>query len=90
MYQEDDTLRTGLPPASDRMLTTCFLAALFHGIIILGVTFNSPGSKVDGSDAPALEVILVNDQGNWVYHSAVEGRSEELSRRYEKQRSACA
>ncbi|GAC1302599.1 MAG: energy transducer TonB [Steroidobacteraceae bacterium] len=62
MYQEEDMLRAGLPPASDRILTTCFLAALFHGIIILGVTFNSPGSKVDGSDAPALEVILVNDQ----------------------------
>ena len=27
--------------ANDRMLTTCFLAALVHGIIILGVTFSS-------------------------------------------------
>jgi periplasmic protein TonB len=62
LYEDEDMLRVGLPPASDRMLTTCFLAALFHGIVILGVTFSSPGSKVDGSDAPALEVILVNDQ----------------------------
>jgi protein TonB len=55
-------LQAGLPPANDRMLTTCFLAALFHGIVILGVTFSSPGSKANGDGAPALEVILVNDQ----------------------------
>jgi protein TonB len=54
--------RAGLPPAHDRMLTTCFLAALFHGIVILGVTFSSPGSKADSNEAPALEVVLVNDQ----------------------------
>jgi protein TonB len=55
-------LRAGLPPASDRMLTTCFLAALIHGIVILGVTFSAPGGKANGDDARALEVILVNDQ----------------------------
>jgi protein TonB len=54
--------RAGLPPAHDRMLTTCFLAALFHGIIILGVTFSAPSSKAGGDEAPALEVVLVNDQ----------------------------
>jgi protein TonB len=54
-------LGAGLPPAHDRMLTTCFLAALFHGIVILGVTFSAPASNA-GSEAPALEVILVNDQ----------------------------
>ncbi len=57
-----DALRTGLPPANDRMLTTCFLAALFHGIVILGVTFSAPGSKADADGAPALEVVLVGDQ----------------------------
>src|SRR3981081_3200536 len=62
MYQPGDMLRGGLPPANDRMLTTCFLAALFHGIVILGVTFSSPGSKAGADDARALEVILVNDQ----------------------------
>ncbi|HXA34850.1 MAG TPA: TonB family protein [Steroidobacteraceae bacterium] len=62
MYQDGDMLRAGLPPANDRMVTTCFLAALFHAIVILGVTFSSPGSKTDRNDAPALEVILVNDQ----------------------------
>jgi periplasmic protein TonB len=61
-YQADEMLGTGLPPANDRMLTTCFLAALFHGIVILGVTFSAPGSKSGGNDAPGLEVILVNDQ----------------------------
>ena len=61
-YQAGDMLRAGLPPASDRMLTTCFLAALIHGIVILGVTFSAPGGKTSGDDARALEVILVNDQ----------------------------
>jgi periplasmic protein TonB len=61
-YQADEMLGAGLPPASDRMLTTCFLAALFHGIVILGVTFSAPGSKSSGNDAPGLEVILVNEQ----------------------------
>jgi protein TonB len=58
-----DRLRSGLPPASDRMLTTCFLAALLHGIIILGVTFSSSTSSSLGDDgAPGLEVVLVNDR----------------------------
>jgi len=54
-------LDAGLPPVSDRMLTTCFLAALFHGIVILGVTFSSPGSKAD-EEAPELQVVLVDDR----------------------------
>jgi protein TonB len=44
------------------MLTTCFLAALFHGIVILGVTFSSSKGDEGGPDSPALEVVLVNDQ----------------------------
>jgi periplasmic protein TonB len=62
MNPDSDVLHAGLPPANDRMLTTCFLAALFHGIVILGVTFSAPGGDANGSDAAALEVILVNDQ----------------------------
>jgi protein TonB len=54
-------LHTGLPPAHDRMLTTCFLAAVFHGIVILGVTFSSSTKDAGGPDAPALEVVLVNE-----------------------------
>ncbi len=57
-----ELLQTGLPPAGDRMLTTCFLAALFHGIVILGVTFSSPKRGQAGPDTAELEVVLVNDQ----------------------------
>jgi len=57
-----DLLQAGLPPANDRMLTTCFLAAVFHGIVILGVTFSSSTIDAGGPDAPALEVLLVNDR----------------------------
>jgi protein TonB len=57
-----DRLGAGLPPANDRMLTTCFLAALLHGIIILGVTFSSTGSTSADEGAPGLEVVLVNDR----------------------------
>jgi protein TonB len=58
-----EVLQAGLPPANDRMLTTCFLAALFHGIVILGVTFSSSRGDAGGTEAPALEVVLVNDRG---------------------------
>ena len=61
VLQTQEMLRTGLPPANDRMLTTCFLAALLHGIIILGVTFSAQRTDADGSDAPPLEVVLVSD-----------------------------
>jgi protein TonB len=73
-------LRAGLPPANDRMLTTCFLAALFHGIVILGVTFSSPGSKADDG-TPALEVVLVNDQAPSV---AKNPNAQYLSQRTQK------
>lgn len=56
-------LENGLPPANDRMLTTCFLAALFHGIVILGVTFSASKGEAGGAGAPALEVVLVGEQG---------------------------
>jgi periplasmic protein TonB len=60
--QPGDVLRTGLPPANDRMLTTCFLAALLHGIVILGVTFSATSGSAKDDGAPGLEVILVNDR----------------------------
>ena len=74
-------LQAGLPPANDRMLTTCFLAALFHGIVILGVTFSSPGGKAGGDEAPALEVVLVNDQAPSVAHNP---NAQYLSERSQK------
>jgi periplasmic protein TonB len=58
----ESLLKAGLPPANDRMLTTCFLAALVHGIIILGVTFSASHGAADQGDGPALEVVLVNEQ----------------------------
>jgi periplasmic protein TonB len=60
--QSDGLPGGGLPPASDRMLTTCFLAALLHGIIILGVTFSSGATGPSDVGAPGLEVVLVNDR----------------------------
>ena len=35
-------MREGVAPVSDRLTTTLFLAALFHGVVILGVTFAVP------------------------------------------------
>jgi len=57
---EEEIFRAGLPPASDRMLTTCFLAGLFHAIVILGVTFTAPHGR-HSDEPPGLEVVLVND-----------------------------
>jgi len=46
----------GQAPVKDRLTTTVFLAALFHGIVILGVTFAAP--KGVDPPAPTLEVLL--------------------------------
>ena len=75
--QAGDALRSRLPPAHDRMLTTCFLAALLHGIVILGVTFSS-GSSSGNEGAPGLEVILVNER---VPAAAVNPNARYLSQR---------
>ncbi len=55
-------LGVGLPPAQDRMLTTCFLAALLHGIVILGITFGAASGSPSDDAAAGLEVVLVNDR----------------------------
>ncbi|MFI4891326.1 MAG: energy transducer TonB [Steroidobacterales bacterium] len=57
-----DELHRGLPPASDRLTTTLFLAALLHAIIILGVTFSAPREAGDGGETHGLEVVLVDNQ----------------------------
>ena len=57
-----DVFARKLPPVNDRMLTTCFLAALFHGIVILGVSFSGPRDPADRDAAPGLEVTLVSEQ----------------------------
>ena len=55
-------LGAGLPPAHDRMLTTCFLAALLHGVVILGITFGTTNGSSANDAAAGLEVVLVNDR----------------------------
>jgi protein TonB len=50
-------LREGQAPVTDRLTTTLFLAALFHGIVILGITFGVQRS--DNSPTPTLEVLLL-------------------------------
>jgi periplasmic protein TonB len=52
-------LREGFAPIRERLVTTAFLAALLHGVIIVGVTFSGGGNP--GQIAPGLEVLLVSE-----------------------------
>jgi len=45
--------------AEDRLATAVFVAALFHGLLILGLRFTAPSS--DQRPLPTLEVLLVPD-----------------------------
>jgi len=51
-------LREGIAPTRDRLTTTVFMAALVHGVIIVGVTFGSTGHH---TGAPGLEVLIVSE-----------------------------
>jgi periplasmic protein TonB len=53
-------LREGVAPVWDRLLTMIFLAALLHGLFIIGLTFNAAAE--DQSEAPGLEVLLVTEE----------------------------
>ena len=53
-------LRLVAEPQPDRLPAMLFLAALFHGILILGVSFN-PSLLDDFADAISLEVTIVAD-----------------------------
>src|ERR1700728_3781161 len=53
-------LREGKAPVRDRLFVMLFLTALAHGLVILGLTFNSSLSQRGG--APGLEVLLVSDE----------------------------
>ncbi len=57
-----ELLEAGLPPAQDRLLTTLFLAALLHGILILGIGFGAPRFPPHHHGARGMQVILVSDQ----------------------------
>jgi protein TonB len=52
-------MREGIAPTRDRLTTTVFMAALVHGVIIVGVTFGSTGKQHTG--APGLEVLIVSE-----------------------------
>jgi periplasmic protein TonB len=52
-------LREGVAPTRDRLTTTVFMAALIHGVVIVGVTFGSTGRDTQG--APGLEVLIVSE-----------------------------
>ena len=71
-------LREGIAPTRDRLTTTVFMAALVHGVIIVGVTFGS--TKHAATGAPGLEVLIVsNDVPEVLGHDdTVEGMRSEL------------
>jgi len=52
--------REGSAPVRERLLMTLFIAALIHGMIILGLTFAGSGSQTFGSRG--LDVLLVSDE----------------------------
>ena len=55
-----DEYRLVAPPATDRLPAMLFLAALLHGILILGITFN-PALTEQFTEAISLEVTIVAD-----------------------------
>ena len=55
-----DELRLTAPEAPDRLPAMLFLAALIHGILIIGVTFN-PNIADQFAEAISLEVTIVAD-----------------------------
>lgn len=57
MSSSTASLRAARAPR-DRLLVMLFLAAVLHGLVILGVTFNSP--LAGGRGAPGLRVLLVS------------------------------
>jgi protein TonB len=61
-------LREGIAPTRDRLTTTVFMAALVHGVIIVGVTFG--GVKHDKAGAPGLEVLIVSEDVPEARHNA--------------------
>jgi protein TonB len=52
-------LREGKAPVRERLVAMAFLAALVHGLIILGLTF---GADAEKGSAPGLQVLLVSDE----------------------------
>jgi periplasmic protein TonB len=57
-----DDLSLVVEPQPDRLPPMLFLAALIHGIVIIGITFNAALGEA-ASDAISLEVTIVADPG---------------------------
>jgi protein TonB len=53
-------LPPGFKPRPDNLITMLFLAALFHSVLILGVSFTSGNADSSSSEATAVEVVLLN------------------------------
>lgn len=53
-------LREGVAPVRDRLLTTLFIAAVLHGMVILGITFGAANGTRNA--APGLEVLIVSEE----------------------------
>jgi protein TonB len=53
-------VRAGRERPEDRLATAIFIAALVHGLVILGVRFSAPPTP-DDKPLPTLEVLLVPD-----------------------------
>ena len=56
----DTTVDTAARTARDRLVSMLVLTALFHGLVLLGVSFVPP--RPGQSQAQALEVLLVSDE----------------------------
>jgi protein TonB len=54
------SLREGIAPVRDRLLTTLFLAGMLHALVIVGITFSA--SADEGPGAPGLHVLLTSDE----------------------------
>jgi protein TonB len=59
MAAESASIRAGRA-SRDRLLAMLFVATLLHGLLILGITFNTP--LAGGRGAPGLRVLLVSDR----------------------------
>lgn len=55
--------RSGARISADRLGSTLFVAALAHGVLILGITFTSPAPPPESAALPSLKVTLVVDTG---------------------------
>jgi len=51
---------TSLATRPDNLATMLFVAALFHGVLILGVSFTAGKSDSSSADAASMEVVLLN------------------------------